>query len=506
MTPTEVELKLLLPGADPQTIEQRLSRLPALARRPRRTQWLWNRYFDTAAQALRQQRSALRLRCVSDQPWPAGDPDSPPPGDWIQTFKTAGVSQGGLSRRGEWETAVASGELARTALTGTPWDTLDADGELFGQLQPCFDTRCRRTTWQIRQRDGSRIEVALDVGEIAAGGLRLPMLELELELQAGEPQALFDLARTIARQIAVLPCDASKAERGYALAQGQAHMPAKARPTRLAAGAVPLAAAQQAMGEMLEQFTRNLAGLAQADDAELVHQARVAWRRWRSTTRLLRPWLRELPERDALRPLLTALGHLRDLDVARSETLPAWLPRYTQSDPLRQQLAEQALAQLEQARQEQRERVRVLLTDPAIGQGLLGFAQWLHGLSNDSTDDGRTRARDSRKTAHDWARARVAKLLRRLDRALEACEATDATLQQQHEARLLAKRARYSVETLFDLLPEKKARRWIKASSRVQSRIGADRDLLRAIELLQAREPSSGLVEFLRGVAATGKI
>ena len=498
VNPTEVELKLLLPNADAQAIEQTLAHLPALAATQPRQQWLWNRYYDTAAQALRRQRSALRLRCVSAQPWLAMADGQLPQGKWIQTFKTAGVSQGGLSRRGEWETVVADGALDRAALDKTPWTDFDPDGLLFGQLQPCFDTRCRRTTWRLCLDEVSWIEVALDVGTIVAGDQELPLLELELELQAGEPQALFDLARAIASTIAVLPCDASKAERGYALAQGVVHAPARARAIHLPARIEPLAAAQHTMSEMLEQFTRNLAGLLQSDAPELVHQARVAWRRWRSAERLFRPWLADAPERAALHPLLAALGELRDLDVALTETLPAWVGAYVGDDPARAQLTEQAQTCLQQAAGVQRERARVLLAQPATGLGLLALAQWLHQLPAQRASEDEAR----HKAGRDWARARSAKLLRRLQRAVEAGMAADATARQQHAARLLAKRARYSFEALSDLLPEDKARRWIKQASAVQARIGAERDLLRAIELLHEVGAGAGLLEFLRGVAA----
>ncbi|MEO0002981.1 MAG: hypothetical protein RLZZ22_673 [Pseudomonadota bacterium] len=498
MNPTEVELKLLLPGADALTVEQTLSLVPALAACAPRRQWLWNRYYDSPAQALRQQRGALRLRCVSDQPWPDTDPGQPPRGAWIQTFKTAGVSRGGLSQRGEWESEVASGALDPAALAATPWSTLDPTGELFDQLQPCFDTRCRRTTWLLRQADGSRIEIALDIGEIAAAGQVLPLLEIELELQAGMPQALFELARQIASEIAVLPCDASKAERGYALAQGLNHGPARARATHLPAGVAPLAAAQQAMGEMLEQFTRNLAGLLRGDDPELVHQARVAWRRWRSAERLFRPWLTELAPRGQLLPLLDALGQLRDLDVACDETLPGWSTAYAEGDPGRLELACQTLDRMAAAARTQRATTRALLAQPGTGLGLLGLAQWLHELS------GSTGERDAprRKADRDWARERSARLLRRLHRSIENSDRDGAAEPQQHQTRLLAKRVRYGVETLLDLLPKKKASRWLRESSRVQARIGAERDLLRAIALLQQQTAGGGLLDFLRGVAA----
>ncbi len=84
----------------------------------------------------------------------------------------------------------------------------------------------------MRGARGSRIEVALDVGEVRAGERRQPLCELELELLAGPADALFVLARRIARSLAVLPAHLSKAERGWRLADGTAHAPRRARACR----------------------------------------------------------------------------------------------------------------------------------------------------------------------------------------------------------------------------------------------------------------------------------
>lgn len=502
---TEVELKLLLPGADPATIEQRLIRLPLLAHASAQRRWLWNRYYDTPQHALRERRSALRVRCIGSQAW-----DGPAPqGDWVQTFKTAGVSQGGLSRRGEWEHTVTGPALSREALADTPWGAMDPDGGLFDLLQPVFDTRCRRTTWLVQTAGGDRIEIALDVGDIVAGERLQPMLELELELLSGQPGALFACAQDLAQAVAVLPFDASKAERGYALAAGTADRPVRARPTRLGAHATPTQAAQKAMGEMLDQLCRNLASLLQADDPELVHQARVGWRRWRSAARLFRPWLPAVPARTALRPLLDALAQRRDLDVAWTEVLPRWQTAYVDGDTARKAHAHAALQQLRQRSQTELERIRQHLAQVDTGATLLALAAWLHGL--DTLDAPATAAPhptpDSTPapvptTTAQWARDRVSKLHRRLDKALLASDAPESTLQQRHEARLLAKRTRYGVETLLDLLPTQKAQGWAQQATQAQTRIGADRDLLQTIALLHAAGAAPGWVDFLRGVVA----
>jgi hypothetical protein len=41
-------------------------------------------------------------------------------------------------------------------------------------LAPIFVTTFERTSWLVRRRDGSVVEVALDVGQIAVGDKKLP--------------------------------------------------------------------------------------------------------------------------------------------------------------------------------------------------------------------------------------------------------------------------------------------------------------------------------------------
>ena len=55
------------------------------------------------------------------------------------------------------------------------------------------------------------------------------------------------------------------------------------------------------------------------------------------------------------------------------------------------------------------------------------------------------------------------------------------------------------------LLPQKKAERWVRAASQLQTRLGAERDLQRAIALLQEQGADAGLADFLRGVAAASR-
>ena len=135
-----------------------------------------------------------------------GGDDAP---QWLQTFKTSDGGDSALSLRGEWEVPVPGPALVQAALQAAPpWQRLDPEGAVFAALQPCFATAFDRTAWTVRRRDGSVIEVALDLGQITSGQRSVPICELELELLAGAPTALFDLARHIALRDGTLdtPC------------------------------------------------------------------------------------------------------------------------------------------------------------------------------------------------------------------------------------------------------------------------------------------------------------
>jgi inorganic triphosphatase YgiF len=515
MSHAETELKLLLPGAQAATIEAQLRKLGVLARRRATTQCLSNIYYDTPEQTLRQQRLALRMRRISDLPSSSKRSSATAQSEWVQTFKTAGLSQGGLSQRGEWESRERSSQLNPSALRATPWAKLDPDGRLFDALQPCFETRCRRTIWNLHRYQGASIEIALDVGEITAEGRSVPILELELELKSGPPEALFHLAQEIAGHVAVLPCDASKAERGYQLAQGIAHPARFAKPVHLGVETEPLVAAQTALAETYEQLTRNLASLLADDDPEVVHQARVAWRRWRSALVLFAPWLSHRPEAAGLKPLLNALGPLRDLDVLRTDTLGRWLPAFIDGDAQRQHTATRALKQIDLARSVQRERTRSALAAPATGRALLSLANELFALAtsdaaqpSQGANDAKSATSDQRKSKtkvqkhSPWALKRITELQRRMERVLKASEKPKASVEQIHRARLQAKKTRYAAEMLRDLLPAKRSKTITQKATAVQTRVGEDRDLQQAVVLLQALKADPALIAFLRGVHA----
>ena len=486
----ELEIKLALPTADPSGLARQLARLPVLARRTPLRKQVCNIYYDTPGGALQAHRMALRLRRVDG-------PDAP---CWLQTFKTGGGGDSALSLRGEWEVPVPGPALDPAALRAAPpWLRLDPDGTVFAALEAYFSTAFERTTWTVHRRDGSAIEVALDLGQITCGERSAPICELELELLAGAPAALFDLAQQIAAHVAVLPLAASKAERGHALRTGTLGAPQQARPLQWR-GDVPLhAIVRPVLGEMFAQFTANLHALCHNDDPELVHQARVGWRRFRSAVRLFRPALAGAlpPAWQGLHPVLVLLGDLRDLEVAHAETLPALRGAFVAGDAERARSWAALEQSFVQAVQRQREAVRSAVQVPAAGAALLALTRWIDGLASLQASGGGPAP--SAKAVRHWVRQRMKRLHAHWKKALQDSAAPES----QHRARILAKRLRYNIEALAPLLPAR-AQRWQREASAVQADVGLARDVLQAGVLANRLGAGPGIGEFLRGFA-TGR-
>lgn len=489
--PQEIELKLALPTSDPSGLAKRLSHTPLLARRKATHLHLHNLYYDTPELLLHQQRVALRLRRLGNAAKPK----------WLQTLKTVGCGVSALSQRGEWETPVHGAALSFNLLKDTPWSEIDPDGAVFAALAPAFETNFDRTSWLLSWRDGSVVEVALDIGQIVAGAKHSAICELELELKAGPVTALFEVAQQIAQWIALLPTSMSKTERGYALRQNSLGAALGAQTHSLRALQPLPEIMQQVLREMFSQFTSNLNQLMLSDDPELVHQARVGWRRFNSAVRFFRPLLvpDAMPCWQALKVLLVCLGHLRDLDVARTQTLPPLAQTYGAENPSRFPLWQHMLRALAQAACMQRKAVRYALQEPATGASLLATTRWLESLTDRAASRRVTMEPDV--AARPWVRERI----RRLHRQLKQSRTKAKRTEQQHRVRILAKRMRYNLAALQALLPRKLAQRWLDQANKLQTKLGTVRDATRAAALVAELDVDRSLIQFLTAPPATAQ-
>lgn len=479
----EIELKLALPSSDIEGMQAALKKSPLLARRKLIKQTLHSVYYDTPDQTLRQKRIAMRVRQI----------ESDKKSTWIQTLKTGDMSASALSTRGEWEQAVPSADLCIDALEDSPWHDIDPDGAIFRELQPCFMTRFERTSWNVRGHDGSVAEVSLDIGQIEAGSQSAAICELEIELISGEPSALFVLANSISKSVAVIPANLSKAERGYALAHAILDMPLRARPPQLTADIAVVEACQLVLRETYSQFTGNLGAFQTTDNPEVVHQTRVGWRRFKSALRLFKPALSQerIPDLSPLKPLLQSLSHLRDLDVALTETLPSIASSYIANAQDRKKKWDHLEHSLSVAAGNRRQEVRDTLQDPTVGVTLLAISRFIEECNDRSGRDSQPVVRPLKP----WAQRRVEKLREKVEFALKSVDDEGG----QHRARILVKRLRYSVESMQAVLPTRRARRWLKRAIALQGSIGSSRDIQRAHTFAVELQADPDLVEFLRG-------
>lgn len=481
----ELELKFSLPPADALVLEKQLARVPFIGRRRASRTLLDNTYFDTPEHALKAAGLALRVRRL-------GNEDAP---RWVQTLKSGGPAASALSRRGEWENALSSATLDATLLRQTPWVEFDPDGSTFAALNPVFTTTFERLSWVVKHGD-VRAEVALDRGEVLMDGHTTPLCELEIELLEGEPDDLFGLALLIAEHLALMPSHMSKAERAYRLADGTVTAPLRAKAPALHSDMDFAAVAQTVLRECFLQFTANLNSLVHSEAPEVLHQARVGWRRFKSALKLLGQLDegRTIPAWVPLAPLLAAMTALRDLDVVTTEVMPLYAAAYQADDALRTKHWTQLTTALHNARSRQREAICDMLTDPALGRTLLHITRWLecgapavpHALATHDP-----------QALKKWLKKRVTHVHEQLDGM--PVRTKDPAL--QHAIRILCKRLRYSVESLQPLLPAKKAQRWARNAVRQQTRIGLERDRQQALQLAQQMKAHLGIVEFLRGAA-----
>ena len=261
---------------------------------------LFNQYYDTADRALAQARVALRLRRDGEQ--------------FIQTLKSRGQSVAGLSERNEWDWHLDKAKLDTKKLGDDCWPASLADLDK-KTLKPVFTTDFVREKAEIAWGRGNAkvvIEAALDLGKVKAGKQSEEICELELELRQGDPQALLELAAELAADLPLMPCDISKAERGYRLHDADGYS-LQLPPPELDA-TTPLDDAVVALGWQLLGNSQRLA-----------EQYRFNGR-WK----LLGEWLHQLIE---LRALLGSLGQAaprassRELRELLDALIHDWRPR-----------------------------------------------------------------------------------------------------------------------------------------------------------------------------------
>jgi triphosphatase len=454
----EIELKFLIAPEASNAILARLEGREAVRQ-------LDATYFDTVDHALRRAGFGLRIR----------DGDN----GRKQTLKSA--SSGGVFARGEWESAVVGPEPDRELLAQTPAaQVINGDA-----LAPVFATNVKRVIRMI-ERDGATIEAALDQGELLAEDRRAAVSELELELKAGAPRVLFDLARDLAAHAPLRLSLVSKAERGYALALDEADGP---RPDAPLDPDATTGEALQALGRTaLCRLCAAAEGLRARPGPERVHKLRVAARRFRallSTFKTLARDLAALHVKAELKWLADELGAARGLDVFIADVWRPAVERQTAQAPANEDDASEA----------GHDEARALA---AFGKALLSAQTDAYAKADAAVDSARFRAlaidvaawleagswtTDARlakrrdKPAADFAAKALDKRRRRIRK--DGRDLSALSPEDRHHLRIRGKKLRYAVEDLSGLFPDhpKRQARLSEATRDLQEALGVLNDL-----------------------------
>ncbi|WP_134569261.1 inorganic triphosphatase, partial [Pseudomonas aeruginosa] len=254
----------------------------------------------TPGRELARAKVALRMRRDGEQ--------------YIQTLKSRGQSVAGLSERNEWDWYLEKNKLDLKKLDDKCWPAAlkDLDKK---QLKPIFSTDFVRQRAEIAWGRGKArvvVEAALDLGKVVAGDNQEEICELELELRQGDAAALLELAAELAADLPLMPCDISKAERGYRLFDPNSYEVDP--PAQKLLAETPLDGAFAAIAWYLLGSSQRLAEQY----------------RFNGHWRLLEDWLQHLQD---LRTLLGSLGQAvprassRELREALDALLADWAPR-----------------------------------------------------------------------------------------------------------------------------------------------------------------------------------
>lgn len=467
---TEVELKLRVSPAD----YARLARHPALqGGEAPELHRLYAVYFDTAQHGL--WRAGLALRVRRDGAL------------WTQTLKGAGSAEAGLHRRIELEATVPGPRPDLDVYGPGPW-TERLVAALAGEpLHRVCVTQFTRSTRTLHRLPDAVIEASLDRGEIRAAGRREPLCELELELKAGPPAALYELALELLDAFPVAAEQRSKAERGYALQAAAADVPAKGAPPALDPGMTVGAALSAIVGSVLAHLQANEAGLKHHSDPEYVHQMRVALRRLRSALSVFRPALdaaRRERAMSEMRWLARSLGAARDWDVfmgtACAQLLEAFPGHPGLAEYVRVFRRQQRLA---------RQRAQRAVGSVRYQRLVLELGAWLQSRQWCAPDAG-----DAAAVLEQRVEAYAGEVLEALYSRMRKRGRHIAQLapEQLHELRIAAKKLRYATHFFAGLYDAKAAHPLLDRLAQLQDALGAVNDAATVQSLVDAARPGAG--------------
>jgi triphosphatase len=462
----EIELKLAAAASDLPKLH---AALVAMGSGPAEVH-LVSTYYDTADFALQRKGLTLRVRKHGRR--------------HVQTVKAAEVAAGGEAGRGEWEDPISG---AQPDLAAPASSARLPRGIAAGDLHPVFTTSVTRTTVMLAPTSETRIEAAIDRGEIRGAGRATgaAISEIELELKGGDAAVLFDTALRLLEVAPLRITAESKSARGYRLAHSRGRPPEAlhARPIALKR-AMTVDAALQRIGRASFSHLLHNEPAALARQEEGIHQLRVAIRRLRSALSAFKPMLPVEHHRwadDELKKIGRAFGDARNWDVFAASLLApvsAALPLDRDLEHLKSAKEARRQASYDAAVEE--------IQSTRFTESLLRLQRWFEGRGwrdqpvSESSAQLLAPIGELAPRLLDHRLRKVAKRSRHF-----------ATLgaPQRHRLRIAMKQLRYTIELLGSLFDEHAVKAYIERLKPLQDALGDANDV----------KVAHGLVVELRG-------
>ena len=422
-------------------------------------------YYNSSDLKLRQHNLTLRVR----------EQD----GQHVQTVKAGDLMGADLVSRREWEDIVTGDQPDLDA----PKAGRRLKGKVKkGELRPLFTTIVRRTVIELEQQPSTRIEAAIDEGEVRGiGGKAVePLSEVELELKGGERAAIYEVALRLLDVVPVRIETRSKADRGYALvaADGGRPQPVQVKPVTLEVEMTVEAILQRIGRSCLAHLLWNEPA-ALADQPEGIHQMRVAVRRLRSVLSSLKPMLLDEHQRwtsDELKWLADALGPARNWDMFAVNLLEP----VERARPLERDLKHLAEA-AEQRRRAAYDDAKQAILFQQHTRAMLTLARWFEARE--------WRAQPVSEHAAlllgsigDVAPGLIERRWRQSRRRSKQFD--ELTPAQRHKLRIALKKLRYTIEFLQSLFDKDKVGGFTKVLTPLQDGLGQINDVRTAHELV----------------------
>lgn len=172
----------------------------------RRTVSMHATYYDTEGNELQKRQAAFRVRLEGD--------------DYVATIKMGGSVNDGVHSRYEINRIVEDEEFIENPSLSV-FDDDESVREVLGdildkELSPIMEMNYVRELFDVCYEQ-SRMEVALDQGDIWTGEGNAPICELEIEIKEGSTEDLVSLGGIVCRQYGLRPESKSKFARGIEL-------------------------------------------------------------------------------------------------------------------------------------------------------------------------------------------------------------------------------------------------------------------------------------------------